>query len=299
VTNRRHLGAHPVPMVFRLTSALVKLLATLLLAGLLGATMVRLAPGFDLDEKVLDPRFSEESKQAQRDAHGSAANILTFYRRYIGGMARGDLGVSRTFERPVAELLAERLPVTIASASAGLAFAWSLALAAASCSVLFRSPYFDVAVNGFSIVLLCLPAALLGLVFLLLRAPIAGAFAAVIFPKVFRYAQDLLGSSSALPHVITAQAKGLRPERILVWHTAPSVAPQLLALAGVSISLAMGSAVPIEVLCDSPGIGQLAWRAAMGRDLPLLISLTLVMTAVTVTANAVSDFVASGLRGTL
>jgi peptide/nickel transport system permease protein len=51
----------------------------------------------------------------------------------------------------------------------------------------------------------------------------------------------------------------------------------------------MGAAIPIEVICDSPGIGQLAWQAALSRDLPLLVNMTLFVTLVTLAANSAAD----------
>ena len=75
----------------------------------------------------------------------------------------------------------------------------------------------------------------------------------------------------------------------LVWHVLPPQLPQMIALAGVSAAAALGATVPIEVVCDSPGIGQLAWRAALGRDLPLLVTLTLINAAAVLTANACAD----------
>ena len=98
-----------------------------------------------------------------------------------------------------------------------------------------------------------------------------------------------------LPHVLTATAKGLSAPRILLWHVLPLAAPQMLALAGVSVSIAFGAAIPIEVISDAPGIGQLAWQAALGRDLPLLVNLTLFVTLVTLTANSVSDLACKAL----
>ena len=50
-----------------------------------------------------------------------------------------------------------------------------------------------------------------------------------------------------------------------------------------------GASIPVEALADSPGMGQLAWRAALGRDIPLLVSITLLLTAVTTAANLLSD----------
>jgi peptide/nickel transport system permease protein len=73
--------------------------------------------------------------------------------------------------------------------------------------------------------------------------------------------------------------------------------PQLGSLAAISVSLALGAAIPLEVLCDQPGIGQLAWQAALGRDLPLLVGLTLVMALVVMSVNTISDIANGALRG--
>jgi peptide/nickel transport system permease protein len=121
--------------------------------------------------------------------------------------------------------------------------------------------------------------------------------AAVIFPRVFRYARNLLIQASARAHVITARAKGLGPARILFRHVLPCVAGELRALAGVSLSLAFTAAIPVEAICDSPGVGQLAWQAALARDLPLLTNLTLIVTAVTLVGNSLSDWSGGAAAG--
>jgi peptide/nickel transport system permease protein len=53
--------------------------------------------------------------------------------------------------------------------------------------------------------------------------------------------------------------------------------------------MAFGAAIPVETLCGLPGIGQLAWKAAIARDLPVLVSLTMMITVVTQVCNAISD----------
>ena len=115
----------------------------------------------------------------------------------------------------------------------------------------------------------------------------------MIFPNVFRYARNLIIEAYGEPHVFVAQARGLSPTRVFVWHVVPWIAPQLLALAGVSLGVAFGAAIPIEVLCDFPGIGQLAWKAALARDLPVLVSLTILVAAFTQIANSTSDLAIS------
>jgi peptide/nickel transport system permease protein len=99
-----------------------------------------------------------------------------------------------------------------------------------------------------------------------------------------------------MPHVLTAQAKGAGPWRVLAWHIAPIAFPQVIALVGVSISIGIGVLLPIEVVSDVAGIGQLAWQAAQARDLPLLVNLTMVVTFVTVCATLVSDAAQQGFK---
>jgi ABC-type dipeptide/oligopeptide/nickel transport system permease component len=53
--------------------------------------------------------------------------------------------------------------------------------------------------------------------------------------------------------------------------------------------MAFGALIPVEFICDSPGFGQLALQAALGRDLPLLVTLTMIVTIVTFAANMTAD----------
>lgn len=278
----------------KLGQVAARLLLTLLLGGLLGATLLRTAPGFGIDEEELDTRLNAKSIQALRENSAKIA-IVPFYLHYLSGIMRGNLGISRTFQRPVKELLAERLPETLKSVGLALAIGWTLGLSLAIVSVMARSYSLDLSFNLLSGILLCIPAALMALLFVLGRAPVRLVLALVVFPKIFRYAQKLLVQSAALPHVLTARAKGAAGVRVLLWHILPTAAPQLLALAGVSVSLAFAASIPMEVLGDLPGVGQLAWKAAMGRDLFLLVNLTMVVTFVTVLANSSSELLGQAL----
>jgi peptide/nickel transport system permease protein len=264
---------------------------TVLLGGLLGATLVRLAPGFDVDERQLDSRLSQQSQAAIQQERASESNILVFYARYLGGLLRGDLGTSRALGRPVAELIRARLPVTLRALLMGLLAGWFLALALSLPAVLRRSRCYELVCAFASGLPLSLPSGVLALLLFYMGGPVGLAIALVVFPKVFRYLRNLFLEASELPHVLSARARGISEARILVWHVLYAVAPQVVALAGVSVSLALGAAVPIEVLLDSPGIGQLAWQAALGRDLPVLVNLTLFVTLLTLMANSSADVV--------
>jgi peptide/nickel transport system permease protein len=272
-----------------LPKLVAKILITVLLGGFLGATLVRFAPGFGIDEEELDSRLSTQSIQALRETRAADANIFVFYFHYLSRLLRGDLGISRTLQRPVRQLVAERLPETLKSVAAGMALGWTAGFFLAVAVVMSRAWYLDLLGSLLVGVLLCLPAAVLALLFVLAQAPTRLLLGLIIFPKMFRYSRNLLGRSSALPHVLTARAKGLGNMRVLVWHILPTATPQLLALLGVTVSFAFTAAIPMEALCDMPGIGQLAWKAALGRDVALLVNLTMIVTLVTLMANSASE----------
>jgi peptide/nickel transport system permease protein len=261
----------------------------MLLASLLGATLMRVAPGFGSDEQQLNSGLSAQSIQAIRQARLANADIPRYYAGYIASLLRGDLGVSQSLNQPVRGLLRERLPVTLRSILIALVLAWLLGLALAVIAQLANSKLFTLLSDGLSAAFISTPAAVLALVFVLLRLPPELAAGLLVFPKIYRYCHNLLHQSYDLPHVLTARAKGAGSWRVLAWHVAPTALPQLLALVGVSISIVIGVLLPIEVICDVPGIGQLAWQAAESRDLPLLVNLTLVVAFLTVCATMLSD----------
>jgi len=275
----------------RLFQHAATILVAILLGGLLGATLVRFAPGYGVDEQELDSRLSNASIEALRAANQPKENLAVFYAHYLWRMAHGDLGNSRTLNRPVRQLITERLPETLKTVLIGVVLGWTLGLAFAIPVSTTRVWALDVGAGLITGILLCIPAAVFALLFVMARAPARLIIALIIFPKVFRYARNLLVRSAALPHVLTAWSKGLGSTRIFFYHVLPSAGPQLLALAGVTISVAFTAAIPIEALCDLPGLGQLAWKAALGRDLYLLINLTMIVTVLTLAANSVTDVV--------
>mgnify|MGYP002626852828 FL=1 len=61
----------------------------------------------------------------------------------------------------------------------------------------------------------------------------------------------------------------------------------------MTVSLGFGASIPLEVVGGVPGMGQLAWQAAMARDLPLLVAVTMAVTAVTLLASAAADLLQS------
>jgi ABC-type dipeptide/oligopeptide/nickel transport system permease component len=275
----------------------VALVATVLLGGFLSATLVRLAPGFDVDEAQLDPRLNSESVRVLREARQEQQNIFRYYFHSLERASHGDLGTSISLGQPVGRLLRDRAPLTLRLVGIGLLLSWAAAMALSLSAAWLRVQAYDALTTAISGAFLCIPAAVLALLSVLWNVPGSLAVGLIVFPRVYRYSRNLLAKAYSLPHIITARAKGLSELRILFWHVVPMAGPQLLAVAGVSVSIAVGAAIPVEALCGLAGVGQLAWQAALARDLPLLTSITVLVTLVTLLANSGADVIGTMLRG--
>ncbi len=264
----------------KVVSRLLLLTALTLLGGLISATLVRVAPGYGTDQRELDPRLSQASVEALRNSSRIDSGLLSYYGRYLSNAAHGDFGTSQWLGRPVRSLIQERLPITARSVFAGILLAWVVALASTLTIFFPGGAGFNCPGTAISGIFIALPTGVVAMAAVYLRLPVFAAIAVVTFPKLYRYLRNLLSDAYGQPHILAARARGIKPARIVFRHV-------------VSLSMAFGAAIPIEALCDSPGVGQLAWQAALNRDLPLIMNITLFITLLTVAANSLSGLAAA------
>jgi|KBSSwiStaDraftv2_1062776.scaffolds.fasta_scaffold92165_2 peptide/nickel transport system permease protein len=260
-----------------------------LLSGLICATLVRFAPGFGVDERELDPRLANESVRALRSLHGNQRNVASFYADYVKRSMHGDLGASQLFSQPIAALVKQRAPTTACNILYGLVMAWALGLVLAVCAILLQNPVADCFISSGAGTLISIPAGIVALSVVILKAPAFLAVGITLLPMLYRYSRSILQRAWVAPWMTAARAKGLGSAHLLFRHALPVAAPQLIALGGVSINMAFSASLPVEVVADAPGIGQLAWQAALGRDLPLLVTLTALITTTTLMASAIAS----------
>ena len=259
---------------------LTRIVVLVLAAGLACAFLVSYAPGTMVDERELDRRLNESSIRELRSNKASQRDVFGNLWRYMAGLTKGDLGYSESNHSPIAVLIADRAPETLREIAIGLAGGWVLGLALA------------IPKRGFSVIaglLLSLPTALIAYLCLVAGVKSFLVLVIVLTPRIFRFARNLLAQAYTAPHVEMARARGVTETKILVAHVLPAISPQLLALAAASASMAIGAIIPIEAICDVPGLGRLAWNAAMARDLPLLVNLTMLVAVATTVATAVAE----------
>ena len=283
----------------KILTKLAVVVAVVLLGGLVVATLVRYSPGFGVDERELDPRLSAQSIELLRQATAHQRNIVFVYFDYLRAAAHGDLGRSRLLDQPVTTLLRQRLPLTMASVAIGLFISWTASLGVALLLAGTRKTWADAGASSLAGLLISIPTGVLTLLLMLAHQPCSAIIALVLFPRLFQYSRNILLKSGAAPHIVAARARGVGPVRLLARHVVWPAVPQLIALAGVSVSAALGAAIPVEVFADSPGVGHLAWEAALGRDLPLLVMITVLVTSVTLLANGASDVLNDDLNDVL
>lgn len=251
-------------------------LAIVLLVILGSTILVRFAPGYLSDAREMDSRYAAEARSELSAEAARSRSIPQMLREEMGGWLRGDFGTSRQFEVPVSELIAPRLAVSGMLLLRGIGLAWMVALCAALLSSAGRNP--SMLRQTPATVLLAIPTAALATFCLLVNS--GGAvlvMALLLAARDFKFLDRALRAAWTEPHILQARAQGIPARRLLAGHIAPSLAPQLGALASLSLVTALSALVPVEVLFNVPGVGELAWNAALNRDLPVLLTVMMVM----------------------
>src|SRR5258708_3531068 len=136
----------------------------LILSGLGGATLVRLAPGFGIEEQALDARLSAETREALEGRHAGERNPLVYYAHFLAGLVHGDAGRSVVFGQPVRDLIRDRAATTMAAVAAGLAVGWCAAVLLGLAVALSRSAMAILPAFAVSGSLLSVPSAVLAMI---------------------------------------------------------------------------------------------------------------------------------------
>jgi peptide/nickel transport system permease protein len=261
--------------------------AVIVLLVIVGSTiLVRFAPGYLSDAREMDSRYAAGARSELSAESARSQSLRQMLVTQIRNAALGDFGTSRQFAAPVSELIEPRLAVSGRLLGEGIALGWMVALCAALLSSAGRNP--SIFRQAPATLLLAIPTAALATFCLLAGCggPVL-VMALLLAARDFKFLDRGLRTAWRQPHVLQARAQGVRTERLLIAHIAPSLAPQLGALASLSIVTALSALVPVEVLFNVPGVGTLAWNAALNRDLPVLLGVMLVM-ALAVTSSGMA-----------
>jgi peptide/nickel transport system permease protein len=261
----------------------------IVLLVLVGSTLlVRFAPGYLSDAREMDSRYGDAARAELSVEAGQSHSIVHMLGNEVGGWTRGDAGLSRQYGVPVLELIRPRLAVTGELLLRSIILAWALALCASLLSSAARDPSITWQIPA--TLLLAVPTAAMATLCLLANSggPVL-VMALLLAARDFKFLHRTLCKAWLDPHLLQARAQGIGARRLLQAHVLPSIAPQLPALASLSIVTALSALVPVEVIFNVPGLGELAWNAAMNRDLPVLLAVTMMMGLAVTAAGMAPD----------
>lgn len=286
---------------------------TLLAVSVVVFAVMNILPG-DPALTILGLDATEDALAALREQLGLNDPLLTRYVSWIGNALTGDFGISHSFRVPVSELIAERLPMTLSLAVAGMIFTVILALIMGIGAAANHRKAGDWGVMFLSQLGIAVPAFWLSMLLVLLFAvklrwlppggfpgwsdPIA-AMRALILPTV---ALGLVQSSvlarvtrsSALEvmrqdFIRTARATGFSRQRVLWRHVLPNALVPIVTIVGMQFAALVTGTIVIENVFYLPGLGRLIFQSIANRDLPTVQALVMLFAAIVVTANFIVD----------
>ena len=226
---------------------------------------------------------------------------------YIARVASGDLGTSLRFNRPVAQLMTERLPRTLELTLAALVLAVVTAIPAGILSALMRGRLLDqltmvLAVSGQALPIFWLSLLLIWLFALKLGwLPVFGygtlahlvlpaiSLSTIVVGRLARIVRASMLEVLGQDYIRTARGKGLGEGRVIARHGLQNAAIPIVTVIGLQLAQLLGGAVVTESVFAWPGVGSLAAQAVFDRDFPVVQGVTLVTSFIFVVANLAVD----------
>lgn len=314
--------------MYYVANRLLQALLTVFLVSLVIFLLFQIIPGDPILSRLgdaSDPALEE----ALRSQFGLDQPALMRYLGWMGGVFRGDLGISIRFDMPVSQLMLQRLPATVALSLMALVLiavlGLPLGIAAARFSKDARGVLFNILTQAgtsipsffLAILLLLLFSVRLGWFDVIGYVPLeegllpflkglflpALAVSAASMATLARYTRSSVLEQLNMDYVRTAKNKGISQGKILYGHVLRNALIPILTILGILITNVLSGAIVIEAVFSIPGLGSLLLGGIKNRDLPLVQGISLYISAVVVLIFFLLDVLYSaidprvGLRG--
>ena len=289
-------------------------LITLIVITLLISLALEALPG-DFAEQRLGQSATPETIAAIRAQLGLNEPILVRYWHWLSNFLQGDMGVSLSNARPVAELLATRLGNTLFLASASAIVAVPLALFLGILAALYRESLLDKLISTATLAAISLPEFFIGYILVALFAvnwqifpaissisdsmtlgekvyasllPIA-TLTFVIVAHMMRMTRAAIINLMQSPFIEMATLKGLTRGRIIVHHALPNALSPIINVIVLNLAYLVVGVVVVEVVFIYPGLGLLMVDSVTSRDLPIVQACILIFGATYISLNMLAD----------
>lgn len=278
-------------VVRRRTLSLARFILLLVMVSAATFLLLEIIPGDPVDSLVPDGA-TQEMRDAARVSFGLDRPLPERYLDWIGGVLHGDFGRSILTQIPVAESLADRVPVSLELALLAMVLALVVAIPVGIYSAYRPGGHVDRITAHITSAILAVPSFVLGIVLVFIfgvqlqvlpsfgwvpfsEDPVAhvraitlpvltlAAGECVLFIRVLK--GDMLATLQQ-DHVLSARARGIPTWRILAKHALRQSSFSLVTVSGVAIGRLIGGAIIIESIFSLPGMGQLVVTAISSRD---------------------------------
>jgi len=284
--------------------------------------LLHLAPGDAADIIVASSGHGSPELVAElRRSYGLDQPLHVQFLVYVGRLLSLDLGTSLVFNRPVIELIGERLGATLIVMLTAIGLAVLIGLVLGIVAALRHRGWLDAFVSVAALIVYATPQFWLGLMLivffsitldlfpsggmrtigvelgplasvldvarhLILPATTLGLFYVAVYTRLMRTSMlDIM----TLDYIKTARAKGLSELRIAFTHAARNALLPVVTLMGVQIGHLLGGSILVETVFGWPGLGRLVLDALLQRDLVLLLGILFVSSVVVVVTNLLVD----------
>lgn len=303
--------------LLRRLAQLVPTTAAILLIGFL---LIHLAPGDPVLALAGDNGDAEYYAQV-RQRFGLDQPLPQQLATYAANVLRGDLGTSYVQGRPVADVIAERLPATLLLTGTAVVVSTVVGVAAGVLAAVRRGRWPDLSINTVVLALYAAPVFLVGQLAILLLALRTGWFPVqgmtdprgsatglarvadvawhLVLPALVLAAQEVaaivrltrvgLADELTRDHIRTARAKGASRWRVVGKHGMRRPLLPVVTVLGGRVGHLVSGAVLVEVVFGWPGIGRLLVTALQTRDAPIVLGVFLLVAVSVVVANLVTD----------
>ncbi len=275
----------------QLLSRLLQMLITLIGVSFLTFCLTYIAPGDPASMllEAADTVVSPEVLEKTREDLGLNRPFLVQYGSWALGVLQGDMGMSYSAKKPVADKLWECFPGTFLLAVVTLVFMLMISIPCGIFSAVYRERVPDFLIRIFSFVGVSMPNFWVGLILLYVFGlklglfPIANAhitakglvlpaltLAIAMSAKYTRQVRTVILEELGQDYVIGARARGISESRILWYYVLPNSCLPLITLLGMSVGWLLGGVAVVEMVFSWPGLGKMVVYAIAMRDYPLV-----------------------------
>ncbi len=287
---------------------------TLFIVTIIVFSLQHLLPGDPALVMLGEDRSPEAIAQINRE-YNFDQPVPVQYALWLGKAVRGDFGHSLRTRKPVAELIVEKLPVTVQLALMSMAFALLIGIPTGVVSAVRKGGFWDYFANVLGMSGLSVPTFWMGIMMILLFSvrlgwlPASGYIspfenlgqnlAAMVMPAfvlgaalaavMMRHTRGAMLSVLRSDYVRTARAKGITERRVILRHALRNALMPIVTLGALQLGQLLSGAVLTEQVFTIPGFGKLIVDAVFNRDYVVVQGVVLITATAYIALNLMAD----------